>query len=275
MSSSLVVLPAPLPSTAITLGQLVTDPISNTSASLKPSRVPSSKQNTQSKYQDVIAFDENGRFTSTRSLSNLTGEALDTSSNILNLSAEQMIHTTLDRPTTFFNQLRRDTTTRSFLRKMTQHGTPVYFVTGLQTVRKPIFEREDAGQGFTETAPDSPHFRLPVRRVDSASNMAASQDASPQYDEYVLAVEMYKVKCRIGASNEPHTISDIEYSWSYHGLQEEDEEEEEEQLSIGLGKPLEARELKALAGMPLGEEESHERWGESSEEEEDDGIGGF
>lgn len=100
----------------------------------------------------------------------------------------------------------------------------------------------------------------------------ALQDGS-EHDEYILAVELLKIKCRVGASNEPHTISDIEYSWSYHGLQ--DESEKEEQLSIGLGKPLEAKELKALAGMPLNEDAAGERWAESSEYSDEDGIGGF
>lgn len=273
--SPFLVLPAPLPSAALTLGQLITDPLSSKSESLKPSRAPPSKRTTQSKYQDVIVYDDNGRFTSTHSLSNPTSQTLSSNANLLDLAAEQMIHTTLEEPTTFFNQLRRDTATRTFLRKMTQDQTPVYFVTSLQTVRNPIFKK-----GPTEDRPNSPHLRLPVRRVDSASDIASStKDPQQEDEECVLAVELLKVKCRVGASNEPHDLSDIEYSWSYHGPEEvDDEDDDEEQLSIGLGKPLEANELRALAGMPLMEHNKNvgkEGWDERSEYSDDDGIGGF
>lgn len=266
--SSFVVLPAPLPSTALTLGQLVTDPLSTKSESLKPSRAPPSKQTIHSKYKDTIVYDDNGRFTSTHSLSNSS----ETSShaNLLDLTAEQMTHTTLERPTAFFNQLRCDTATRTFLRKMTQEQTPVYFVTSIQTVRNPIFKK-----GSTEDRPGSPHLRLPVRRVDSASDITSStKDPQQQNEECVLAVELLKVKCHVGASNEPHDLSDIEYSWSYHALEEVDEEEDEEQLSIGLGKPLETNELRALAGMPLMKDTTTVK-DEGSEYADDDGIGGF
>jgi hypothetical protein len=272
--SSFLVLPAPLPATALTLGQLITDPLSSKSKSLKPSRTPPSKQTTHSKHKDTIIYDDNGRFTSTHSLSN-SNKTHSSHANLLDLTAEQMAHTTLEQPTAFFNQLRRDTATRTFLRKMTQEQTPVYFVTGIQTVRNPIFKK-----GSTEDRPGSPHLRLPVRRVDSASDITSStKDPQQQDKECILAVELLKVKCRVGASNEPHDLSDIEYSWSYHAPEEVDVDEEEdgeEQLSIGLGKPLEANELRALAGMPLMEDNTvDEKWDKGSEYSDDDGIGGF
>ncbi|USP80155.1 uncharacterized protein yc1106_07429 [Curvularia clavata] len=269
--SSFLVLPAPLPSTALTLGQLITDPLSSKSESLKPSTAPPSKQTTYPKHKDTIIYDDNGRFTSTHSFSN--SNQASSHANLLDLTAEQMTHTTLEQPNTFFNQLRRDTATRTFLRKMTQEQTPVYFVTSIHTVRNPVFKK-----GSTEDRPGSPHLRLPVRRVDSASDITSStKDPQQQDEECVLAVELLKVKCRVGASNEPHDLSDIEYSWSYHAPEElEEEEDGEEQLSIGLGKPLEANELRALAGMPLMEDTTavDEGWDERSEYS-DDGIGGF
>lgn len=269
--SSFLVLPAPLPSTAFTLGQLITDPLSSKPESLKPSRAPPSKQTTHPKHKDTIIYDDNGRFTSTHSLSS-SSQTSSSHANLLDLTAEQMTHTTLEQPTTFFNQLRRDTATRTFLRKMTQQQTPVYFVTSIQALRNPIFKK-----GSTEDRPGSPHLRLPVRRVDSASDITSStKDPQQQDEECVLAVELLKVKCRVGASNEPHDLSDIEYSWSYHAPEHVDEEDDgEEQLSIGLGKPLEANELRALAGMPLMNDTTVEdRWDERSEYS-DDGIGGF
>lgn len=114
--------------------------------------------------------------------------------------------------------------------------------------------------------------------MDSASDITSStKDPQQQDEECILAVELLKVKCRVGASNEPHDLSDIEYSWSYHAPEEVDEDDGEEQLSIGLGKPLEANELRALAGMPLMENttDGDESWDERSEYSDDEGIGGF
>jgi hypothetical protein len=122
--SPLLVLPAPLPSTSITLGQLITDPVYADSASLRLSQPPThTTSNVQPKYQDTITHDEYGRFTSTCFISKLAGQAHYSHENLLLLDAEEMSHTTIDRPASAFNELRRDSTTRTFLRKMAQDNT--------------------------------------------------------------------------------------------------------------------------------------------------------
>ena len=85
----------------------------------------------------------------------------------------------------------------------------------------------------------------------------------------ILAVQLLKIKCRIGAVYEPHSIADLDYQWSYHTLEDNDM-----QLSIGLGKALEANELRALAGMATGDVDADGSWS-STYSESDDGIGGF
>jgi len=262
----LLVLPAPLSSSTITLGQLVTDPLYASSASLKPSTTPPHKEKTsQTKYQDTVAHDEYGRFTSTRFVSKLSGQPHYSHENLLLLNAETMSFTAIDKPSTVFNTLRRDSATRSFLGKMAHQNKPVYFVTGVQKLNKPSFKRAVVEHGVVAEA-TSPPFRLPVRRVDSASSFDIADDK--ESDDKVLAVELLKVKCRVGEPSEPHCVADLEYNWSYHEL------DGELQLAIGLGKPLEAGELRTLAGS-LGEEmyegASYDGYDESSE----DGMGGF
>ncbi|OAL56414.1 hypothetical protein IQ07DRAFT_674619 [Pyrenochaeta sp. DS3sAY3a] len=266
--SRLLVLPAPLSSSSITLGQLVTDPLYANSASLKPATQPAHKEShAQSKYEDTVAHDEYGRFTSTRFVSALSKEPHYSHENLLLLNAEKMSHTTLDQPTAVFNALRRDSTTRSFLRKMASHNKPVYFVTGVQTLTNPSFKRAVVEHGLVAEAKTS-QFRLPVRRVDSASSLDNGSDA--ETDSSVLAVELLKVKCRVGPASEPHSISDLDYSWSYHALGDDDDDL---QLSIGLGKALQASELRALAGI---ESDEYEDGGWSSGySDSEDGIGGF
>ncbi|KAH7401226.1 hypothetical protein BKA66DRAFT_449999 [Pyrenochaeta sp. MPI-SDFR-AT-0127] len=265
--SRLLVLPTPLPSSTISLGQLLTDPLYADSASLKPSAALAYKQShVQSKYEDTVAHDEYGRFTSTRFVSKLSGQPHYSHENLLLLNADQMSHTTIDKPATVFNTLRQDSATRSFLRKMAYQNRPVYFVTGVQTLKNPSFKRAIVEHGVVAEAKAS-QYRLPVRRVDSASSLDNGNDKDT--DESILAVELLKVKCRIGASSEPHCVEDLNYTWSYHSLQEEDT-----QLSIGLGKPLQAMELRALAGIAPEEEYTDASYS-SSYSDSEDGIGGF
>ena len=267
--SPLLVLPAPLLSTSITLGQLITDPVYADSASLRPSQSPThTTSNVQPKYQDTISHDEYGRFTSTCFISKLAGQAHYSHENLLLLNADKMSHSTIDRPATVFDQLRKDSTTRSFLRNMAHDNIPVYFVTGVQTLRNASFKRAVVEHGVLTEA-TSPSFRLPVRRVDSASYITASAPKDTETEEILLAVQLLKVKCRIGAPSEPHCVSDLDYEWSYHTLQDDDL-----QLSIGLGKALRQDELRTLAGMADAERGSEKSWS-STYSESEDGIGGF
>lgn len=97
--------------------------------------------------------------------------------------------------------------------------------------------------------------------------------ASPGEEGSVVAVELMKVKCRVGAVNEPHCISDVDYVWSYHALEGEDEDL---QLSIGLGKAVEEREWKELTGSKEErvERDADHNWSYDYEDS-DDGLGGF
>lgn len=265
--SRLLVLPTPLSSSAITLGQLLTDPLYADSASLKPSVMPAFKEShVQSKYEDTVAHDEYGRFTSTRFVSKLSGQPHYSHENLLLLNAEKMSHTTIEKPAVVFNTLRQDSATRTFLRKMAYQNKPVYFVTGVQTLKNPSFKRAVVEHGLVAEAKAS-QYRLPVRRVDSASSLDNGSDKDT--DNSILAVELLKVKCRVGASSEPHCVEDLDYTWSYHSLDEEDT-----QLSIGLGKPLQATELRALAGITSDEDYTEASWS-SSYSDSEDGIGGF
>jgi hypothetical protein len=89
----------------------------------------------------------------------------------------------------------------------------------------------------------------------------------------ILAVQLRKVKCRIGAVDEPHCISDVDYVWSYHLL---DDEDEDVQLSIGLGKMLDQHEWRDLAGITEKQEEgdADHNWAYDYEDS-DDGLSGF
>jgi hypothetical protein len=239
--STVLTLPNPMPPTQIALGQITTNPLSTTSDSISSSVPPEFVQKEASSKRD---------------------------------DPDSTSHITITEPLQAFETLRREPTTQDFLRKMSQRNLPLYFVTGLQMSKARRHKRAAVEhESITEDAPTpQPQLRLPFRRVDSASNMA-SPGKSRSEQGFVVAVELLKVKCRIGAVDEPHCISDVDYVWSYHLL---DNEEDGLQLSIGLGKPVKEDEWKALAGIAEKQEEraaSH-NWSYDYEDS-DDGLGGF
>lgn len=233
--SKLIVLPTPQPSSTIVLGQLITNPFDLSS---KPTiQYP----NKHSRHQNTIA--EDGKIS----------------------------YTCLTQPRATFNTFRRDAAAQAFFRQPGLQRQPLYYVTGIQTLNAPSSKRAVVGEGSVTEAPAS-EFRLPmhVRRVDSASNLDNTSSVHQDKEETVFAVELVKVKCRVGAANEPHDMEDIDYEWTYHSLDDDDL-----QLSIGLGKVMEAAEFRTLAGMADDENLTDASWDSRSEDDGDDGLGGF
>lgn len=252
-----LVLPTPFPSSSFALGQLLSDPLSSESISFKPSTKPAfNKPTTQSHYEDLIAQDEEERF-----VSGLGKDAMS-SGKTVSLKADEMSLATLADPSATFEALRRDTETQNFLRKTALQHRPLYFVTGIQKLKNASYRRSPAKEGSTEATGRQVRLPMHIRR-DSAELESEEEDAK----ESVFAVELMKVACRTGANDEPHSLEDIDYTWTYHALDEPDV-----QLSIGLGKLLQARELRALAGIVI--EEDLEK-GQYDHYFKDEGLAGF
>jgi len=263
--SRLLILPVPLSSSSLAVAQLITDPThAETISFSSPSKPECQQPSIQSKYQSIITQDQHGRFVSS------TSRPSSTHDNQITLQAEQSSHTSLAQPRTAFNTLRDNAAAQSFLRKSALQRQPLYYVTGIQTLKNPSFQRVGSEHARIAEAPAS-QIRLPmhVRRVDSAFGLDNTRNADDKSDESIFAVELLKVRCRVGAASEPHSVEDIDYEWSYHPL-----EDGHLQLSIGLGKALSATELRALAGMADEEDFTDKSW-DSQSEDEDDGIGGF
>lgn len=144
----------------------------------------------------------------------------------------------------------------------------MYFVTAIQTLTNTSFQRADV----VAEAP-ARHIQLPihVKRADSAYGLEV---LITPLDDVIFAVELLNVKYRVGHVNEPHSIADLEYGWTYYGV-----EDGGLQLSIGLGKMLGAGELMDLAGMEIEDCEEGVDWGGgvrcAVNEDGDEGIGGF
>ena len=256
--SQVLVLPQPLPASSVVLGQLLSNPLDLRSTSMKPTvKLVCSKLNTQPCYEDVIFQDEEGRFFSSLDKTNTSlGRSVV-------LTADEVSLTALADPAGAFEALRHDTRTQAFLRKSALRRQPLYFVTGIQKLLNASYR----------ILPGKEVFKSKTTGCQSKSPLHLRRDSAelePEGDtkSTIFAVELMKVICRVGAKAEPHTLKDIGYVWTYHTLDNSDL-----QLSIGLGKVLQPKELRALAGIVIDENLRRERHVHQHYEAE--GLGGF
>ncbi|KAJ4985766.1 hypothetical protein SVAN01_08762 [Stagonosporopsis vannaccii] len=252
--SQVLILPTPFPSSSFVLGQLLTNPLESDSVSFKPAIKPVyNKPTIQSRYEDLISHDEEGRFISS------LGKATLSPRNAVVLNADEMSLASLTDPFAAFEELRRDTETQSFLRKSALQRQPLYFVTGIQKLKNASYRRAPAKEGSP-----GQQIHLPMLERRDSAELESGDEAAK---ESVLAVGLMKVACRAGAKEEPHSLEDIDYVWTYHTLNEPDL-----QLSIGLGKALEAKDWRALAGIVIDEDPEQ---GHYDHYFDDEGLAGF
>lgn len=258
--SQLIVLPTPLASDLIRLGQLITDPVNALSSSLTPSAPPAHNDaKVERNYEVTIAYDDYGRFLRTASdKSHLVQDRL------LLLTAEASSISFLTNPQCALDSLRRDPTVHNFIRKANIGRQNLYYVAGVQKLKSPSFQRLDVAEAATKP------IRLPthVRRY-GASTFGRADSTQQDDNEYIFAIELLKIRSHIGDASEPHSIDDIGYHWSYHLL------EDGSQLSFGVGGALESNGLRETAGIVADEDYTDDSWDSYNSEDDDDGIGGF
>ncbi|KAH7407095.1 hypothetical protein DE146DRAFT_419425 [Phaeosphaeria sp. MPI-PUGE-AT-0046c] len=209
-----IVLPMPLPTGSISIGQLITDPLQNDYASFTPSH---------------------------------------------------SVNTPLTKSSTTFSALRNNPSAHSFLATSTLQNRKIYFVADLHTLKTLSPKQTFSIDTSTSTRPTT-HVRM-----DSAMDLGLAPTDSKAEDS-IAALELLKVRCRVGYASEPHSVEDVEYAWTYHALNDEGL-----QLSIGLGRAVDGAELGEGEGHGedrVGEEDgSDASWSYGSDDEE--GLGGF
>jgi hypothetical protein len=261
--SNLIVLPTPISSSSITLGQLITNPFCTESPAFDPSLELECQSTRTPRYQETVIHDDRGRFVATKSERHQA-----TRDSTIILDADEASHVSLVQPKVAFDNIRRDAASKAFLRQTAPQHQNLYYVTGIQKLHNLSFRRASVKEGNVAEASGG-EIRLPmhVRRVDSAANITEAKGIDEVANGSVFAVELCKVRCRIGDASAPHEIDDVDYTWSYHRLDDGDL-----QLAIGMGKSLEASEFRLLAGME-DEEDLTGSWDYRSRD--DDGLGGF
>jgi hypothetical protein len=261
--SNLIVLPTPISSSSIALGQLIVDPFRAESPAFVPSFKPECQSTSQPRYSETITHDDHGRFVAAKS-----EQSQATQESAIILNADEASHVSLAQPKVAFDNIRRDAASQAFLRQTAPQQQTLYYVTGIQKLHNPSFRRASVKEGnVAEASGGEIRLAMHVRRVDSAANITEAKGIDEVANDSVFAVELLKVRCRVGDASAPHEIDDVDYAWSYHRLDDGDL-----QLAIGLGKSLEASEFRLLAGIE-NEEDLTGSWDYRSHD--DGGLGGF
>lgn len=256
----IALLPNPLVASSLALGQLVVDPFNPSSNSFTSSTSPSSQSKKESTYKEIISQDDEGGL-----ISRVSAHSLHLHDNLLLVQAEHSEHLCLQQPITAFDALSKDKSAQKFFRRISHRHQPLYYVVGIQKLKNPVYKRVAVQDGSITEASAGSKLRMPTHpRRDSGADI----EGSTNNNDSVLAVELRKVKCHVGAADEPHSLEDIGYSWNYLNL------EGDLQLSIGLGKAVTSAELQALAGIISGEDFTDRSY-ENSTDDEDGGVGGF
>jgi len=240
--STTIILPTPVASSSITVGQLLLDPLNpdfdsfiNPNDSL-PLRAPS----VQSHYKESVSQDDNGRFTP-----NTLSSTYSSRENTVLVEADEMSYITLRDSLAAFRYISRRATSQSYLHKMALRRQPLYFVTGLKKLMNPSFKSTSSLRQFQS------------RLVSETPT-----------EDVIFAIEMRKVVSRVGSPEEPQGPADMAYSWKHYQLQGENDL----QLAVGLGRPVEAAEFRAFAGISSGSDYTDES-AESSDFDFDDDEG--
>ncbi|OCL11651.1 hypothetical protein AOQ84DRAFT_182453 [Glonium stellatum] len=261
-SSSFVLLPEPVPSSALVLGQLLPNPLAPLSASfVSPSTLQAdhlSESLVQSQYRDIISVDHESRLAAS-----LNGLELGTTpENVLHVQADEMEYKSLKQPNITFDSICQDPAAQQWIQEMALRNQPLYFIVGLRELKNASFKNAPVNDGPLRTsATDAPaSFTLPIHtRRDSSMEIVNSAASG------VFGLEVRKVQCRIGRPDEPHSIEDINFTWNYLKANPASREEDL-QLSVGLDRALKPAELRRLAGTDDEDLVSDESYGFSDSE---------
>lgn len=245
--STTVLLPAPVASGTIRIGQLLADPLNadvdsfiNEHDSL-PLRAPVF----QTDFSEIISRDDGGRFIAKQPQSN---------TDSVMVQATQMIHTRLRDPLSAFRYTSRRASSQAYLHKAALRRQPLFFVTGIQKLTSPHFTYSNPSVSASE--------KSQIHKNDSGVNLNKFDD------DVIYAIELRKVFCRIGSPEEPQRPSDVGYAYKHYRLQGD----EDLQLAVGFGQPVSPAEFRMLASIASDSDFTDES-ADSSEFDEDEDEG--
>jgi hypothetical protein len=245
-------LPKPLPSNDVVVGQLLTHP-------LHPERDGFYSQQAneavdelndyhiQLRYKDVFSVDNEGRFMSSYGSKFELGR-IYRQPNLLTVTAEQMIQRTSQQPREAFQIVCNDPEAQQWIYKLAQEQQGFYIVVGVTELHRAVFKRaklRDAGASRNlREAPIEKDARVP-RAISRRNSTLGGLGTDPSISG-VFGLDVRRCVARISTPAEPHRLEDIGYHWLYYDVPGSSSKE---QLIVGLGDALKANELRLMLDL--------------------------
>lgn len=254
-------LPKPLPSDVLLIGQLLTHPLRPETNSFYPDQAHAqvddlNDYHIQFRFKDLFSTDTEGRFV-TNYGAKFDLARIYRQPHLLAVKADQMIQRTSQHPTQAFEAVCNDPEARAWLVEQIRDHKPLYIVLGLTELKNATFKRaklQDAGASnrLAET-PIERDTKVPRSlRGGRAEPSLAGLGIEPTISG-VFGIDVRTVRARLTTPAEPHTLEDIGYRWYYYDVPGS---ADKEQLMVGLGESLKADELRLM--LDLSEEEAQD-----------------
>ncbi|KAJ4293536.1 hypothetical protein N0V90_008819 [Kalmusia sp. IMI 367209] len=245
-------LPKPLPSNEVVVGQLLTHP-------LHPERDGFYSQQAhedvdelndyhiQLRYKDVFSLDTEGRFMTNYGAKFELGR-IYRQPNLLTVTAEQMIQRTSQNPARAFRAVCDDPEAQQWIASLAKEHKDFYVVVGITELHKAVFRRaklRDAGASKNlNEAPIEKDARVP-RAIQRRNSTLGGLGTEPSISG-VFGMDVRHCIARISTPAEPHQLEDIGYHWFYYDVPGSTNKE---QLIVGLGDALKANELRLMLDL--------------------------
>jgi hypothetical protein len=249
MSKRIALLPKPIASDEVAVGQLLVHPLhpeidgffSETQAAAVDEL---NDYFIQLRYKDLFSVDTEGRFAQNFGAKFDLGQVYR-KPNLLSVAAEQMIQRISKRPLAAFETVCADPEAQAWITELARQEKPAYIVMGVTEFKNAVFKRamlQDGGiSNRLKVQPIEKGAKVPrVVRRDSTLGLGTEARLSG-----VFGMDIRRVKARISTVQEPHLIEDLKWSWIYHDIPGS----EGEQLMVGLGESLKAEELRLMLDL--------------------------
>jgi hypothetical protein len=209
-SSNCLYLTAPIQPSAVQLGQLLPDPLFPIGGAYSSASVTSADEEVdfvETNYKHDVSSNFDGHLISVapRATPELTLEAEASTFRHLRSAAQSQT----------FKQVIESPDAQKWIMKKAALQKPFFFVTGIQELQNAKATRHDQ----TTSRPGG----LSHSRRDSAMDTTATSSSG------IYGIEVREVRCKVGRAEEPHSISDVGYVWSYYAVADD------LQLAVGLG----------------------------------------
>jgi hypothetical protein len=249
--------PKPLSSDILVVGQLLTDPLHPERDSFYPDKAHEEIDDLndfhiQLRYKDLFSVDTEGRFMNNYGAKFDLGKVYR-QPNLLTVKAEQMIQRTSQNASQAFKAACSDPEARTWIYEQVKAGKPLYIILGLTELKNAVFKRarlHDAGASKRineSTIEQDAKVPQPLR---GRQNPTLAGLGSEPHISGVFGMDVRKVVARITTPAEPHNLEDLAYKWYYFDMPDS---KNKEQLMIGMGEHLKANDLRLM--LDLSEED--------------------